>query len=341
MMDRRDFFVAGLGAGLVLAAPAVLRAEPVRLKCSSYLPPMHQINAELARWAADLGQASDGQLLIEVFPGGQMGPPPRQLDLVRTGIADFAFVYTALYPGRFPVTDLLARPFALADAEGEPISSARASWVATSLADVTAAEYPGCELLYSVCSTATGFYMKDVLVRRPEDLAGLRIRPTSGVVAEQLKALGASPATIAPTELADAIAKGVVDGAVFNFEGGKAFQLQQSVRRVSTIANSAATFSLVANGAMIAGLPAELAALLRDSGGPEAGRRVGGLYDTAEAAGRSFMAEAGVEIVDLRGPALEPFRAALAPAGAAQLAALGEAEAAALVARIDALMAEA
>lgn len=323
MTIKRRSLIAGAAAGAgILAMPGILRAQSMKLKFSHYLPPKHQLNTELVRWADELRKTSSGALDIEVFPAGQMGPPPRQYDLARTGVADLAFIFTAFSPGRFPVTDLLSLPFLLASEDGTPMSTADASWLASSLKDEVAAEYVGTEMLYSITSTSLGFFMREVLVKTPADLKGLRIRPTSGAVANQLKALGASPATVLPTELADAIGKGVVDGAIFNFEGGRAFQLHQSVKKVAPLAMSSGTFSVIANSDMMKKLPAELSALIRDTTGPKTGRRIGELYDNAEAAGREFMIKEGVEIMDIRGDAVTPFRELLVPVYDAQVAEL-------------------
>lgn len=323
MKLTRRTFVAGATAALAL--PSIAKAQGRKLKLSHYLPPQHQINTELTRWADEVRERSGGAADIEVFPAGQMGPPPRQYDLARTGVADLAFVFTALNPGRFPLVDAFSMPFLFSDDNGNPISTADASYIGTSLKDRVAEEFVGTELLYAVVATGLGFFMREKLIETPDDLKGLRVRPTSAAVAEQLGALGASPATVPPTELSEAINKGVVDGAVFNFEGGKVFQLQQSVKKVSTIAISTGFFSLVMNSDSLAGLPEEGRKAILETTGPEAGRRVGGLYDTAEAAGREFMEAEGVEIIDLRGDAAKAFESALQPATDAQIASLKEA----------------
>lgn len=321
-IHRRAVLIAAAAAAAAacLAAPATLRAQTRTLKLSHSLPPQHQINAELIRWSEGLRAATDGALQIEVFPAGQMGPPPRQYDLARTGAADFAFVFTAFNPGRFPRTDLLGLPFAPAGGDGAIIRAAGASWIASALAPELAGDFRGVEMLYAVATNSLGFFMRETMILRPEDLKGLRVRPSSKVMSDQIAAMGASPAPVGPAELADAIAKGVVDGACFNFEGGRAFQLQQSVRKVSMLGFTGAVFALVAGEKTMRGLPAELAQAIRDAGGPEAGRHVGGFYDSAEDAGRAFMAGEGVEIEDLDGARAQPFREALADVGAAQKA---------------------
>lgn len=304
MFTRRTLLAT---AAATVASPAVLRAAPRKLKLSHYLPPQHQTHEELRRWADELRKKTEGQLDIDIYPAGQMGPPPRQFDLARTGVADLAFVYTALNPGRFPMTDTLGAPFLFARPDQRPVSSADASLICTNLRDQFAQEYAGTEILYFVVSTALGLFMRERLVKTPDDLKGLRIRPTGAIAASHLQAWGASPATIGPTELADALAKGVVDGAIFNFEGGKVFQLQQAVKRVSLIADSVGTFCLVINTQMFKSLPEELQQVIAKTTGPAAGHRVGGLYDTSEADGRKLFEQTGVEIADIDGDAAALF----------------------------------
>jgi TRAP-type C4-dicarboxylate transport system substrate-binding protein len=304
MITRRHLLAA---AAATVAAPAVLRAAPSKLKLSHYLPPQHQSHAEFQRWADELRQKTGGQLDIEIYPAGQMGPPPRQFDLARTGVADLAFVYTALNPGRFPMTDMLGAPFLFTKPDRRPISTANASLITTNLRDRLAQEYAGTEVLYFVVSTALGLFMRDKTIKTPDGLKGLRIRPTSATAASHLQAWGASPATIGPAELSDALAKGVVDGAIFNFEGGKVFQLQQAVKHVSLVADSVGIFCLVMNAQAMASLPKEMQQVIAETTGPTAGQRVGGLYDSSEAAGRKVFEQAGVEIVEIDGDAAAAF----------------------------------
>lgn len=319
MITRRLLLATGAAA---VAMPAVVRAAPTKLKLSHYLPPQHQSHKEFQRWADELRQKTGGQLDIEVFPAGQMGPPPRQFDLARTGVADLAFVYTALSPGRFPMTDMLGAPFLFTKTDRRPIATADASLITTNLRDRLANEYAGTKVLYFVVSTALGLFMRNKTVKTPDDLKGLRIRPTSATAASHLQAWGASPTTIGPTELADALDKGVVDGAIFNFEGGKVFQLQQSVKYVSLLADSVGIFCLVVNSQAMKNMPKELRQAITETTGPAAGQRVGGLYDASEAEGRKVFEQAGVQIAQIDGDAAAAFELKTKAITEQQLAAL-------------------
>src|SRR5277367_3784178 len=90
-------------AALVLATIEPAAAQVVQLKASLFTPSGNPIVRATEKWSDDLKEKSGGRLNILVFPGGQMGPPPRQFDLVRTGVADIAVILNGSTPGRFPL----------------------------------------------------------------------------------------------------------------------------------------------------------------------------------------------------------------------------------------------
>jgi TRAP-type transport system periplasmic protein len=325
-LNRRTLMVAAAALGAsTLSAPHLARAQTTRLKISHYLPPMHQINTALVAWAAELREKSEGEIVADVFPAGQMGPPPRQFDLARTGVSDASFFFPSLTPGRFPLSDTFLMPF-MFNQEGSyaPTPAAQASAITTSLSSDIEAEYPGTKILFTICTEVGGFFMREKEIRTPADLNGLRMRPTGPMTGAHLEAWGASLATIPPAELSDAIAKGVVDGAIFNFEGGRAFQLAQSVRTVTLLNHSVGFFVMTMNQGVYDALPEAHRTLVDETTGVEAARRIGALYDAAEAEGREYMIAAGVEVHTLEPTAVERFASVLAPVTERQLDALEE-----------------
>ena len=85
---------------LTLFASTSVQAQNFELKATHFLPPNHAFHKELTRWGDDLAKKSNGRLTIKVFPSGQMGPTPRQFDLVRTGVADIGVGLSGASPGR-------------------------------------------------------------------------------------------------------------------------------------------------------------------------------------------------------------------------------------------------
>lgn len=291
-----------LAGGAMLATPAILRAQtPIQLKATHWLPPAHQIHQELTRWADDLGRRSGNRIAISVLPAGQMGPPQRQFDLTRTGVADIGFFLPGLTPGRFPMADLFQLPF-LFNRDGQldrPLSAADASAIATTVADDLGklAEFEGTKILYIVASPSGSLFMSKATVRKPADLKGLRVRHNGPVGAAQLAAWGATPVAVPPAEVADVMEKGTIDGMIFNYEGGRAFQIGNAVKKVAELNWLATAFTLVVNRAKYDALPADVRALIDQTTGVDGARRVGALYDAAETVGRDYIIKSGAEII--------------------------------------------
>ena len=314
---RRKRLFLFAAAGLMWTASLVATAQTIELKVSHYLPPNHTINTELTRWAEELGVKSKGRLKVSVFPSGQMGSITRQFDLARTGVADFAFFLHGATPGRFPLTELTQLPYAFYPEAGatpqKALNNVEASAVVTGLAGQLAKEYEGTKLLYVIASPNIGLFFNKVAVRKPADMKGMRIRHNGPMPAKMIDAWGATPAAIAPVELADALEKGTVNGMTFNYEAAQSYQVAPSIKYVNELNAYAVTFALVMNSKKYESLPADLRKLIDESTGVEGARRVGAKYDEAEAAGRKYVSDNKVQIVVPTADEQQAFRAPLMP----------------------------
>lgn len=298
MINRRAFVASAALAPIMM--PRIGFAQGVKLKLSHYLPPMHQMHGWLTSWADGLREKSSGEIDIEIFPASQMGPPPRQYDLVRTGVADIGLFFPTFTPGRFPITDVHLMSFAYAKPDSlKPILASDASEIATGLFDHYASTFEGTKPLLAVVTPGGGFFMRDKMITRRSDLAGLRLRPPGPILATYVEAWGGSNAMFPPAEVGDAISKGTIDGAVFSFEAARAFQLGNSVKKVSLLPASTGIFVLTINQGVYDGLSPASQQLIDSTTGTAAARAVGGLYADAEVAGRKYMEESGAEIIDI------------------------------------------
>lgn len=292
-------------------------AETIEIKVSHYLPPNHTMHKEIVRWGEELAEKSRGRLKLSVFPSGQMGPVTRQFDLARTGVADVSFFMHGAMPGRFPLTELTQLPYAFnPDAGGAtqaPLGIGEASAILTALAPQMAKEYGGTRMLYAIAEPNIGLFFNKASVRKPADMKGTRIRHNGPMPAKMIEAWGATPAAVAPVELADALEKGTVDGMVFNYEAAQSFQLGPAVHTVTEINAYAVTFALVMNEKKYESLPPDLRQLIDETTGPAAARRMGARYDEAEAAGRQYLLEHKVEIITPTADEQRAFREPLVP----------------------------
>jgi len=91
--------VIALGVGVNAA-----QAQTIELKLSHFVPPNHAYHKWAMAWADQLAKDSGGRLKVTIYPNGQLaGPPNRQLDAARNGVADIAFVLHGVTPVANPI----------------------------------------------------------------------------------------------------------------------------------------------------------------------------------------------------------------------------------------------
>ena len=148
----------------------------------------------------------------------------------------------------------------------------------------------------------------------PQDLSnfeGKRIRNAGAVWQKVIEALGASPVPVPPAETADAMGKGIVDGATFPFEATIPFDLAPVSEYTLTPGIAGATFSVIIGDHAYLRLSDEHKALIDETTGPGRAADFGALWDKGEVRGRAYMEEGGVEVVALNEVALEQLRTKL------------------------------
>lgn len=308
-----------LAAGM---APALAET----LKVTTFLPPKHTFVKAVTAWGEELAEKSGGALTLEVFPAAQLGPPPRQFDLVRAGAADIGIVLHAMTPGRFNTTALAGLPLTHPSAgDRSEISSRRLTELA---AEHLAAEHAGTRILWMAVTPPLRMHLAKADPSDLKNLEGLRIRYAGKTWAQIVEALGADPAPVPPAESADAMAKGVVDGATFPFEATMAFDLGPVSKFSTDPGFASATFAVVIGDAAWSRLSPEHRALVEETTGPDRAAWFGALWDASEAHGRAYMEKAGVKVVTMSDAQMADLKARFAPiVDAAVKAGGGKAEA--------------
>ncbi|KPQ21272.1 MAG: extracellular solute-binding protein, family 7 [Rhodobacteraceae bacterium HLUCCA24] len=112
-----------------------------------------------------------------------------------------------------------------------------------------------------------------------------------------INALGGKPVGMPPTEMAEGLQKGTLDGTFIDFGGaGIAFQLGPHLASSTEIGAYTSSFALVMNPDSYAELPEDLQQLIDES---FAGRsaEIGKVWDDVDVAGRNALEEAGVNII--------------------------------------------
>ncbi len=302
----RSMLTAAIAA--VAIGPA---AAQTTLKVSSFLPPNNAWQKELEAWGAELKEKSKGELTLEIFPAGQLGPPNRQFEMAANKIVDMAVVLHSTTPGRFPVTEIAGLPLTFpAAGKTSEIMSRRLTELAP---QYLAAEHPNTKILWMAVTPPLKLHTTKKEIKSVGDIKGLRVRYAGTVFKDMLTAFGAAPLPIPPAETVDSMSKGIADGAMFPYEATKSFNIGSVAKHSLEPGLASATFALVMNKAAFDGLSKEDQKLIDETTGPERAAEFGKLLDASEADGRQYMIDSKVAITTLSDEQLAPFRKAVEP----------------------------
>ncbi|WP_176084651.1 TRAP transporter substrate-binding protein [Martelella sp. HB161492] len=283
-----------LVAALLWASPSFAGTV---LKVSSYLPPNHTFNVELDKWGKMLEEKSNGELKLQIYPAGQLGPVERQFDMARTGVADITVVLHSATPGRFPLSELAGLPLTYPSAgETSEVTSARLTELAP---EYLADEHKGTKILWMAVTPPLKFNFAKVDPTGLDAFKGLRIRYAGQVFQNVIEKLGAVPMAVSPGETSDALSKGIIDAATFPFEATMAFGLAPTLKYSLENGIASATFAVVMNQAKFDSLSPDLQKLITDTTGTAMAQQFGADWDAHETAGRSYLQDNGVSIVAL------------------------------------------
>ena len=194
-MNRRQLLVAGAATPAMLAAPAIARAQAKHeWKLVTSLPKNLPGPGDSAmRWAERITKASDGELTITVYGGGELVPPFGTQEAVEEGVAQ-AFFTSAPF-GMLP-DEMHAWMY---EGEGQNL-----------LDEFTNPR--GLQIFIGGGSSVqtAGWFKKEI--KSLEDLQGLNFR-FSGFGAQVLSKLGVNAVSIPPSEIFPALQAGTLDGA--------------------------------------------------------------------------------------------------------------------------------
>lgn len=194
------------------------------LKYSHFLPDVHEIcRVPAIDWGKELEKRSAGRIKVTVFASGSLTPPPQAYDGVVKGISEVAcsaFTYT---PGRFPVMTAFDLPNGLT-------SGVRATKAINEFYKrLKPNELNDTHPLFFFAHGPGVLHTAKKPVHKLEDVKGLKLRST-GAAQLVARALGASPVAMTFGETYDALAKGIVDGALFNMNSLETAKLAEVLK---------------------------------------------------------------------------------------------------------------
>jgi TRAP-type C4-dicarboxylate transport system substrate-binding protein len=268
---------AAFAAGTL--APAM--AQQVVLKVHHFLPATSNAQLNIIQpWCDKVAKESSDRLKCQIYPSMQLGGTPAQLfDQARDGVADIVWTLPTYSAGRFLKSEVFELPFFTRSAKGA--SQAFWQYVQKNALD----EYAGVKPLWMHTNDGSSFHLTNAKgVKTLEELKGLKIRSATRLNSRMLAALGATPVQMPLPAVPEAMAKGVIDGAMVPWEGVPAAKLQEVAKSHLDVpagqpkfANS--IFAFVMNQAKYDSLPADLKKVIDNNSGIAASALAGEKFD--------------------------------------------------------------
>ncbi|MEY3264125.1 MAG: hypothetical protein RL717_1602 [Pseudomonadota bacterium] len=271
---------------LLLAAGAA-SAQTVTLKLHHFLPPGSTAHINfIVPWCDKIAKDSGGKMKCQIYPSMQMGGTPAQLfDQVKDGVADIVWTVPGYQAGRFPITEVFELPFMIYSSE----NASRGLWnyaIKNAMSD-----YKGVKPILFHVHDGSLMHTTKKPVKTLEDFKGLKVRAPTRQSTKMVAALGATPVPMPLPQAAEALSKGVIDGAMIPWEVIPAMKFQEIVKFHTEVAAGEAqmsntVFIFAMNQAKYDSLPADLKKVIDANSGAELSAWVGKTFTEDSHPGR-------------------------------------------------------
>lgn len=307
--------LAVLALGTLPLAPQARAADEVVLKLAHFLPPVAPAHAQVIQpWCDRIAAESNNRMKCQIFPAMQLGGTPSQLvDQVRNGVADIVWTAPGYSAGRFPAIEALELPFMVANA----LDGSRMTWEYYN--EFAKTEFAAYKVLAVHIDGGGLFHTANSDVKSLGDVKGLKLRTPTRLAARTLQSLGGVPVSMPPSQVADAIAKGVVDGGLLPWELMRPTKIDEVTKfHIAPPAGRpfpvATILSVLMNKQKYETLPADLKAIIDRNSGPVLVEAFGKVWDDVTTANLKYAATIpGSTVTNLDPVAYQSMRDAAKP----------------------------
>lgn len=302
LWQAKALLAATLTAGSLMAHSA-----EYTLRFAHFFPAVSSPHKQVFQaWADKVEKESNGRIEVQIYPSSTLAKPPAQYDAVKNGIADITATIQGYTANRFPLTQVVELP-------GLANSAEHGSCIVQSMYDegLLTKEYRDTKPLFMFTHGPGHLHTTEKEINEPGDLAGLRIRRPSAVVAKILEASGSQPVGMPAPESYQSVQRGVIDGVSLPWEGALVFRLNELTPKHTEVGGLyTLAFVVTMNKRAYANLPADLRKVIDNNSGMEWSRLAGQVFDGLDKKGRAQAVELGhtIHVVEggIENPAWKP-----------------------------------
>jgi TRAP-type transport system periplasmic protein len=292
---RQSAAAVALASGLFGASFASAQTE---LRLHTFVGPSHIIFTNILEpLAAEIAEASGGELTLTLYPSMQLGGgAPQLIRQAQEGTVDMVFSLPGYTSPQFPRTQMIELPGLSADG----VASTTLMWELLDNGYLDP-EFDGLKVLALWAADDAGIYTREKPIRSMEDISGMILRSPSAAQAGQIEALGGTPVAMPITELYPQLERGVIDGAMVPFTTILDFRMHE-VANYYTLTGpifGRSQFTVVMNEDSYNRLSPEHQAIIDNATGIELSRKATQAYlDRAEESVAFVRADPSKEVIE-------------------------------------------
>lgn len=280
----------------VAAAP---KAETIKLKVADIYPATHYVPANsLMVWTARVTELTNNQVQFDIYPSQQMGSSADMLDIMSKGIADIGYVPFPYFSSRMP---LITGAGAISGSWENCSTGNPAVWEVATTSPVLENDFLSNNIrpVLPFANQTFQLLTNKKLVTSLDDIKGLKIRSSGGVMDKIITSLGAIPVQIPVTELYEAMARGTVDGTLISCIAANSNKINEAAKYVTTGVNvSGGVFGYVINEDVWKSLPQNVQEAMNQAS-VEALKQLGETMDKLEKETLESFLSGGLEVHEL------------------------------------------
>lgn len=259
-----------LAIALLIAVPAMARADAVTLKFGSPAPPTSYVNTDgITPWINDVEKASGGTLKIQLFAGPVLGNFNNIYDRTVSNVAQISFGTFGAYASIFARTQVSDLPFLNDDTRRSSVALWRL--YAKGLLNP---EYDKVKVL-ALFTFPGSILNSNKPIKTLDDVKGMKLAASSRTLGEAAIDMGAAPITLTPSELYEAANRHVVDGILVGWTAVKTFRLDDVTKDHLQLPLGEAPAFVFMNKSAYDALPAEAKAAIDKYSGESFSDRLG------------------------------------------------------------------
>jgi TRAP-type C4-dicarboxylate transport system substrate-binding protein len=273
--------------------------EPIKLKLAVIQGEEHPLTKEHYRpFMERVTELTDEQVQFEFYPSNQLGEGTDLLDLTANGVADIAVYNINYFPSEMKIGSSLASLPGLYESSYQ----GSMAWHEMNKKGLVLEQdflKNGVRPVSTLLLPSYQFFTDEKKLTVPEDFKGLQVRSTGGLFNSTLQEIGATPISLAVSEVFEAMDRGIIDVIHFNASSIISNGLNELVNYgTKDLHFGGAGMGLMINEDLFQKLPNNVKEAIIQAG-DEVSERGANYYDEAEKTAYEELKKQGVEIHEL------------------------------------------